>query len=136
MRVLIVGSGGREHALAWAIAFSPLLSKLYIAPGNPGTAELGENVAVRASDIAGLVEFAKGAEIDLVIDFGGERWAVEVKRSLANPAPSKGFYNGCEDIEATRRIVLYPGTENFRLSETIEVMPLARLLAELPGEKV
>jgi phosphoribosylamine--glycine ligase len=67
MRVLIVGSGGREHALAWAIAFSPLLSKLYIAPGNPGTAELGENVAVRASDIAGLVEFAKGAEIDLVI---------------------------------------------------------------------
>jgi phosphoribosylamine--glycine ligase len=67
MRVLIVGSGGREHALAWAIAFSPLLSKLYIAPGNPGTAELGENVAVRASDIAGLVAFAKGAEIDLVI---------------------------------------------------------------------
>jgi phosphoribosylamine--glycine ligase len=67
MRVLIIGSGGREHALAWAIAKSPQLSKLYIAPGNPGTAELGENVPLRAMDIAGIVNFAVEHKIDLVV---------------------------------------------------------------------
>jgi phosphoribosylamine--glycine ligase len=67
MRVLIIGSGGREHALAWAVAFSPLLSKLYVAPGNPGTAELAENVPIRATDIDALVAFALAQKIDLVI---------------------------------------------------------------------
>ncbi len=67
MRVLIIGSGGREHALAWAIAKSPMLNKLYIAPGNPGTAQLGENVPLRATDIAGIVAFAVANQIDLVV---------------------------------------------------------------------
>jgi phosphoribosylamine--glycine ligase len=67
MRVLIIGSGGREHALAWAIAASPLLTKLYAAPGNPGTAEVAENIPISASNIAGLVEFAVAENIDLVI---------------------------------------------------------------------
>jgi phosphoribosylamine--glycine ligase len=67
MRVLIVGSGGREHALAWAIAGSPLLAKLFCAPGNPGTADFCENVPVSASNIAGLVAFAVAEKIDLVI---------------------------------------------------------------------
>ncbi len=67
MKVLIVGSGGREHALAWAIANSPLLEKLYVAPGNPGTATLAENVFVSVLDIAGLVAFAISAKIDLVV---------------------------------------------------------------------
>ena len=67
MRVLLVGSGGREHALAWALAASPLLGKLWIAPGNPGTAECGENVAIAASDIAGLVAFAREQRMDLVV---------------------------------------------------------------------
>jgi phosphoribosylamine--glycine ligase len=67
MRVLIIGSGGREHALAWAIAASPMLSALYVAPGNPGTAELAENVAISASDIPGLVAFAVAQKIDLVV---------------------------------------------------------------------
>ena len=67
MRVLIVGSGGREHALAWALAASPLLSKLYIAPGNPGTAALGENVPIGALDVPALVEFAQDNAIDLVV---------------------------------------------------------------------
>jgi len=82
---------------------------------------------------ASFYRTSAGAEIDLVIDFGGGRWAVEMKRSLANPAPSKGFHNGCDDIEATRRIVLYPGEEHFRLSAGIEVMPLKTLLARLPA---
>jgi phosphoribosylamine--glycine ligase len=67
MRVLIVGSGGREHALAWALAASPLLTKLYVAPGNPGTAALAENVAIGALDVTALVEFAQARSIDLVV---------------------------------------------------------------------
>src|SRR5271155_5636900 len=51
MRVLIVGGGGREHALAWAIGASPLLAKMWVAPGNPGTATLAENVAIGALDV-------------------------------------------------------------------------------------
>lgn len=67
MRVLVVGSGGREHALAWAIAQSPLLTKLWVAPGNPGTAELAENVAIGVEDLAALVAFARDNKVDLVV---------------------------------------------------------------------
>lgn len=67
MRVLVVGSGGREHALVWAIAASPLATKVYAAPGNPGTATLAENVPMGAEDIAGLVRFAREHAIDLVV---------------------------------------------------------------------
>jgi len=67
MRVLIIGSGGREHALAWAIAKSPQLNKLYIAPGNPGTAQIAENVLLRTTDIQGIVAFAVEHKIDLVV---------------------------------------------------------------------
>jgi predicted AAA+ superfamily ATPase len=73
-----------------------------------------------------------GAEIDLVIEFSAkERWAIEVKRSLGNPAPSKGFHIGCADIKAARQIVLYPGNEGFKLDAVTEVMPLSKLLAEI-----
>ncbi|WP_282758572.1 phosphoribosylamine--glycine ligase [Komagataeibacter saccharivorans] len=67
MRVLLVGSGGREHAMATAIARSPLLDALFIAPGNPGTAALGTNCAVRADDVPGLIALARRERIDLVI---------------------------------------------------------------------
>jgi len=67
MRVLIVGGGGREHALAWAISGSALLTKLYVAPGNPGTATMAENVAIGILDIPALVDFARARTIDLVI---------------------------------------------------------------------
>jgi phosphoribosylamine--glycine ligase len=67
MRVLIVGAGGREHALAWALAASPLLTKLFVAPGNPGTATLAENVPIAALDVAALVAFATAEGIDLVV---------------------------------------------------------------------
>jgi len=66
-KVLIVGSGGREHALAWAIAGSPLLEKLFCAPGNPGTADFCENVPISAGNIAALVAFAVDQKIDLVV---------------------------------------------------------------------
>lgn len=67
MRVLIVGSGGREHALAWKIKQSPLLGELFCAPGNPGTAEIAENVNFEVSDIKGLTEWAQKQKIDLVV---------------------------------------------------------------------
>jgi phosphoribosylamine--glycine ligase len=67
MRVLVIGSGGREHALCWAIAASPLLTKLWCAPGNPGIASVAECVAINAIDIASLVAFAQDNEIDLVV---------------------------------------------------------------------
>ncbi len=67
MRVLLVGSGGREHALAWALARSPLLTKLYCAPGNAGIAALAECVAIPATDFDGLARFAKEAAIDFAV---------------------------------------------------------------------
>jgi phosphoribosylamine--glycine ligase len=67
MRVLVIGSGGREHALCWSIAASPLLTRLWCAPGNPGTAQHAENVPIGALDFAALVEFAKTNHVDLVV---------------------------------------------------------------------
>lgn len=68
MKVLVIGSGGREHALVWKIAQSPLVTKIYAAEGNGGTIREGaENVAISASDIEGLVRFAKEKNIDLVV---------------------------------------------------------------------
>jgi phosphoribosylamine--glycine ligase len=67
MRVLVVGSGGREHALCWAIAASPLLTKLFCAPGNPGIATLAECVGIGALEIETLVAFAQDNAIDLVV---------------------------------------------------------------------
>jgi phosphoribosylamine--glycine ligase len=67
MRVLVVGGGGREHALCWAIAASPLLAKLWCAPGNPGIAEVAECVPIPATDIPALVAFARGNALDLVV---------------------------------------------------------------------
>ena len=67
MRVLIIGSGGREHALSWKVARSGKAEKIYCAPGNGGTAQEGENIPLKDSDVAGLVSFAKGNVIDFVI---------------------------------------------------------------------
>lgn len=67
MNVLLIGNGGREHAIAWKLAQSKKLDKLYIAPGNPGTAECGQNVPVAATDTDGLLDFAKRNGVELVV---------------------------------------------------------------------
>ncbi len=69
MKVLVIGNGGREHALAWKAAQSPLVSKVYVAPGNAGTAQEPriENINIKTTDVGGLLNFAEQEKIDLTI---------------------------------------------------------------------
>ncbi len=67
MNILLIGSGGREHALAWKIKQSKLTNKLYIAPGNAGTALVGENLPVKGDDFQGLAKICIGKNIDLIV---------------------------------------------------------------------
>lgn len=67
MKVLVVGGGGREHALCWKIKQSILVKEIYCAPGNGGTALIAQNVPIKAEDVAGIVDFAKSTKIDLVV---------------------------------------------------------------------
>ena len=67
MNVLLIGSGGREHALAWALTASPLLTRLYCAPGNAGIAEVAECVAIGVDDHPGIIAFAKANAIEFVV---------------------------------------------------------------------
>jgi phosphoribosylamine--glycine ligase len=104
MKVLVVGSGGREHALVWKISQSPKISKIYCAPGNAGISEQATIVPIKANDLNGLLEFALKEEIDLtvvgpedpltqgIVDlfeskglfiFGANRKAAEIERSKA-----------------------------------------------------
>ena len=67
MKILVLGSGGREHALCWKIAQSPLVQEVLCAPGNAGTAEVARNVAVQASDVDGICDLAVKEEVGLVV---------------------------------------------------------------------
>ena len=67
MKVLVIGGGGREHALVWKIAQSPMVGKIFCAPGNPGTAELAENVDIAVDDLPGLLAFARDQGIGLTV---------------------------------------------------------------------
>lgn len=80
---------------------------------------------------ANFYRTAAGAEIDLVLSLPrGQRWAIEIKRSLT-PRPKRGFYSGCEDISATRRLVAYPGGERYPLDSETEVVPVRSLVDDL-----
>jgi phosphoribosylamine--glycine ligase len=65
--ILIIGSGGREHALGWKLKQSPAVKKIYFAPGNAGTSQIGENVALNYNDLKGLLNFAKEKKVDLTV---------------------------------------------------------------------
>jgi phosphoribosylamine--glycine ligase len=67
MKILVIGSGGREHALAWKLARSPDAERIFCAPGNAGTAEVAENVSIPAGDLRALVRFARENRIDLTV---------------------------------------------------------------------
>ena len=70
-KILVIGSGGREHALVWKISQSPLTSRLLCAPGNPGIASIAECVPIKATDLDALLRFAHDEKIDLTV-VGGE----------------------------------------------------------------
>ncbi|MEX0747437.1 MAG: phosphoribosylamine--glycine ligase, partial [Rhodothermales bacterium] len=67
MRILVIGSGGREHAIAWTLSRSSRAGEIFVAPGNTGTRKVGTNVPIRDDDVDGLAEFARKNEIDLTI---------------------------------------------------------------------
>ncbi|HEY4276365.1 MAG TPA: phosphoribosylamine--glycine ligase, partial [Rhizomicrobium sp.] len=113
MNILLVGSGGREHALAWALSASPMLTKLYCAPGNAGIAEIAERIAISATDFPALVEFAKSRRIDFAViaadaQLVGGLWdafeaagirALGPSKAAAVLEGSKGFVKDlCEEI--------------------------------------
>jgi len=87
MNVAVIGSGGREHALALKISQSEKLSKLYILPGNPGTAQIGENIEIGVGNYSGIVEFCTEKKIDLIV-IGPEKPLVD---GLADLLRSEGF---------------------------------------------
>jgi len=92
-----------------------------------------ENIlsAAPANTQAWFYRTSAGAEIDLVLEPApNERWAIEIKRSISDPKPGKGFYIGCGDVVAKRQIVVYPGRETYRLDTKTEVMPLAGLITQ------
>jgi len=67
MKILVVGGGGREHTLVWKIAQSPLVEKIYCAPGNAGISQLAECISIKDSDIDALLKFADKNQIDLTV---------------------------------------------------------------------
>ena len=67
MNILVIGSGGREHTLAWKLAQSPRIDQVYVAPGNGGTAQIAQNVPIPVDDIDALVTFAREQHIDLTV---------------------------------------------------------------------
>ena len=94
MKILLVGSGGREHALAWALAASPLTTRLYCAPGNAGIAAVTECVPIAATDFAALAKFAVEARIDFAViaadaQLVGGLWDVLEAAGIRSLGPSK-----------------------------------------------
>src|SRR5262245_5883996 len=67
MKILVIGSGGREHALVWKISQSPRVKKIYCAPGNAGTSQLAENISIKVDDLQGLLNFALKEKIDMTM---------------------------------------------------------------------
>src|SRR5690606_2617299 len=103
MNILLVGSGGREHALAWKISRSPLVERLVIAPGNPGKEKLGELRAVRADDADGLAALAREVRADLVVV--GPETALEAAladRLAAAGIPSCGPTKKAAQLETSK----------------------------------
>jgi phosphoribosylamine--glycine ligase len=103
VNVLIIGSGGREHALAWKLNQSPKVGKIFIAPGNAGTAGLGENVNIKAADVIALADFAAANKINLTVVGPDDSLALGVvdefkKRGLKIWGPSKA----AAQIEASK----------------------------------
>ena len=107
MNVLLLGSGGREHAIAWRLSQSPLLGKLWVAPGNAGTGDLGENVAIRVSDPDEVLALAERVRADLVIVGPEDPLAAGVARidpagAVVTPAGGGGLLDVLSGVSSNR----------------------------------
>ena len=104
MNVLLLGSGGREHAIAWRVSQSPLLSKLWIAPGNAGTLDLGENVTdLKPTDVESVRRFAEEIRADLVVVAPEDPLAAGVVDALAAAGiPAFGPTRAAAEIESSK----------------------------------
>lgn len=95
MKVALIGSGGREHAIAYKLIDSDQLENLYILPGNPGTAQLGENVDLEVNDNSAVLQFCKQKNIDLVVI-----------------GPEKPLVNGLSDLLRNNSIKVFGPSSN------------------------
>ncbi|MFU8811318.1 MAG: phosphoribosylamine--glycine ligase [Balneolaceae bacterium] len=102
-RVLLIGGGGREHALAWSLAKSPKLQQLFVAPGNPGTASLGQNIDLPSDDFDAIIQFCRSEQIDLVIP-GPEKPLVDglADRLIENGIPVFGPSQKAAQLEGSK----------------------------------
>ena len=124
-----VRDSGVAHALLAIPDLETLLGHPVAGPSWEGFVIENLIAAAPPGSKAWFYRTAEGAEIDLLLELGAAgRWAIEVKRSLSNPKPSKGFHLASDDVKATRRLVVYPGQEPYRIDAKTEVMPLDRLI--------
>lgn len=124
-----VRDSGLVHALLGIRDLEELLGHPVVGASWEGM--LIENIldALPSTARPSFYRTSHGVEIDLVLEFSArERWAIEIKRSISDPSPNAGFYNACQDIKATRQIVLYPGEEKYRHDAKTEVMPISKFL--------
>ena len=122
---------GVLHALLAIADMDGLLSHAVVGASWEGF--VIENILAGAGEgVAGHYYRSSGsAEIDLLLVFAdGERWAVEIKRSLA-PRPERGFHAACADLAPARRFVVYPGEERYPIGAEVEAVPLPALAAEV-----
>ena len=129
-----VRDSGLVHALLGIRTLEELFGHPIVGPSWEGM--LIENIlsSLPATVRSWFYRTSAGAEIDLVLEFGPKNiWAIEIKRSISNPVPSKGFYIGCADLQAARQIILYPGKESYRTDPRSEVMSLDQFMKELPS---
>ncbi|HEY6989354.1 MAG TPA: ATP-binding protein [Bryobacteraceae bacterium] len=124
-----VRDSGVAHALLMIPDLETLLGHPVAGPSWEGFVIENLIAAAPQDSKAWFYRTAEGAEIDLLLELGAAgRWAIEVKRSLSDPKPSKGFHFASDDAKATRRLVVYPGQEPYRIDAKTEVMPLERLV--------
>src|SRR5215813_6671917 len=103
MKILLVGSGGREHALGWKLAQSPLVSEIISAPGNPGLADLGRCVPIKAEDAAELAAFAVREQVALVVIGPEAAAAAGLADSLAQVGvPCFGPSQAAAELESSK----------------------------------
>jgi predicted AAA+ superfamily ATPase len=126
-----VRDSGIVHALLRIVDREQLLGHPVVGPSWEGLVIENLLAAAPAGASASFYRTSAGAEIDLLLELPAKGlWAIEVKRSISSPQPSKGFQIACEDIKATRRVVIYPGVERYRINAETEAVPLREILAE------